>query len=130
MPVFVLSSLNDQDLLKIVQNTLDEEVVAKVKQAASKRPVSDADLLQALVSYARDSPRVKQFSRKRPHIRTVIMAQNRAGRDIPKISNVHHGKSPVLEDGVHLNTEGQITLREMTAAAINHLYESQRSQQR
>ena len=44
----------------------------------------------------------------------VLMAHNRAGRDIPNTVTVHHGRLPLV-DAVHFNTEGQIMLGKMTA---------------
>jgi hypothetical protein len=123
-PVFILSNMNDQDLLKRVLATMNDKDVLNAKKSASKRPMNDADLLKVLVSYIRDLPKAKKLSGRYPYIATVIMAQNRAGRDIPNVVNVHHGKLPVGQDGIHLNAEGQIKLGKMTASAVEVFYKS------
>ncbi len=121
LPVFILSTMNDQDLLKRALATMNDEDVLKAKKSASKPPLNDAELLKVLVSYMSDLPKAKKLS-GRPYIATVIMAQNRAGREIPNVVNVHHGKLPVGEDGIHLNAEGQIKLGKITASAIEKFY--------
>jgi len=125
LPVFILSTTNNEDLLKIVLSRLDEEDLFKAKKSASKRPVNDADLLKVVVSYMNDElPKVKKSTSKRPYYATVIMAQNRARREIPNVANVHHGKLPVGKDGVHHNAEGQIKLGKMTASAVEEFYKA------
>jgi lysophospholipase L1-like esterase len=123
LPVFILSTMNDQDLLKRVLDAVSDEDVLKAKKSASKRPMNDADLLKVLVSYMSDLPKARKLS-SRPYIATVIMAQNRAGREIPNVVNVHHGKLPVGKDGVHLNAEGQIILGKITASAVEEFYKA------
>lgn len=88
--------------------------------------LDDADLLKVLVSYMVDFPKAKKLSGKRPYIAPVIMAQNRAGREIPNVVNVHHGKLPVGQDGIHLNAEGQVKLRKMTANAVEKFYKAKK----
>ncbi len=122
LPVFILSTMNDQDLLKRVQTTMNDEDVLKARESASIRPMNDADLLKVLVSYMSDLPKARKLSARYPYIATVIMAQNRAGREISDVVNVHHGKLPVGKDGVHLNAEGQIKLGKITASAIEKFY--------
>jgi len=124
LPVFILSTMNDQDLLKRVLDAVSDEDVLKAKKSASKRPMNDADLLKVLVSYMSDLPKARKLSSRYPYIATVIMAQNRAGREIPNVVNVHHGKLPVGKDGVHLNAEGQIILGKITASAVEEFYKA------
>jgi len=69
--------------------------------------VTDAELAQ-----------IKQISSKRPYLRQVFMAHNRAGRDIPNTVTVHHGRLPVLDDGIHYNAEGQLMLGKMAASSV------------
>jgi hypothetical protein len=38
------------------------------------------------------------------------------------VISVQHGKLPVKADGIHFNTEGQLRLGMMTAAAIKTYY--------
>ena len=61
---------------------------------------------------------------KRPYIATVIMAQNRAGREIPNVASVHPGKLPVGDDGSHINAEGQIKPGKITASAVEELHKA------
>ena len=61
---------------------------------------------------------------RRPYLKAVLMAHNRAGRDIPNTTTIHHGKLPTNADGIHFNTEGQLKLGEMTAAAIAECYKA------
>jgi lysophospholipase L1-like esterase len=58
----------------------------------------------------------------RKHLFTVYMAQNRVGKDIKDATTVHHGKLPCVPDGIHFNTEGQMTLGKMAATAVKALY--------
>ena len=59
---------------------------------------------------------------KRPYLKQVLMAHNRAGRDIPNTVTVHHGRLPVMDDGIHFNAEGMLILGKMTADAVEALY--------
>jgi len=77
--------------------------------------LSDEDLAKARAS-----------SGKRKYHKTVLMAHNKAGRDIPNTTTVHHGKLPVEKDGVHFNHEGQVKLGKMTADAVEAFYESKK----
>jgi hypothetical protein len=124
LPVFILSTRNDQDLLKVVLSKMNDEDVLNAKKSASKRPMNDANLLKVLVSYMRDLPKARKLSGRYPYIATILMAQNRAGREISNVVNVHHGKLPVGQDGVHLNAEGQIKLGKITASAVGKFYKA------
>ena len=62
---------------------------------------------------------------KRPYIATVIMAHNRAGRELPNVTTVHPGELPRIGGGNnHLNAEGQIKLGKITASAVELFYKA------
>ncbi|MBT3381281.1 MAG: hypothetical protein HN742_06715 [Lentisphaerae bacterium] len=95
-----------------------------------KRLVSDVrndlsapDMPVFVLTYASDEDLAKKtLTGKRKHLKTVLMAHNKAGRDIPNTTTIHHGKLPTNADGIHFNTEGQIKLGKMTAAAVEAFY--------
>jgi lysophospholipase L1-like esterase len=126
LPVFIPSYMNDKKLLKAVLAKMSDEDVLKAKESDSKHSMNDEDLLKVLLSYMNDmdSPKAKKSAGKRPYIANVIMAQNRAGRDLPNVTTVYHGKLPVGEDGVHHNAEGQIKLGKITASALEEFYKA------
>ena len=88
--------------------------------------LGDSDLPVFVLTYMKDEDllKIKRQAGKRPYIGTVLMAHNRAGRDIPNVVTVHHGRLPVKADGVHFNAEGQIKLGKMTASAIEEVYKA------
>ena len=124
LPVFVLSYMSDEELLKVVLSYMNDEDLLEAKKSAGKHPVKDEELLEAALSYLndKDSPEFRKSTRKRPYIATVIMAQNRAGREIPNVATVHHGKLPIGEDGTHYSAEGYIKLGKIAASAIEEFY--------
>jgi hypothetical protein len=71
-----------------------------------------------------DSPKAKKLAGKRPYIANVIMAQNRADRDIPIVTTLYPGKLPVGADGTHYSSEGYIMLGKITATAIEEFYKA------
>jgi len=83
-----------------------------------------SDLPVFVLSYMKDEDlaKIKKPAGRRPYIGTVLMAHNRAGRDIPNVTTVHHGSLPTNADGVHFNAEGQIELGKMTASAVEEFY--------
>ena len=125
LPVFVPSYMNDEELLKAVLSNMSDEDLLKAKKSASKRPLNDEDLLKVVLSYMNDLPRAKKPPSKRPYIATVIMAQNRAGRDIPNVTTVYPGKLPSGEDGTHYSSEGYITLGKIAASAVEEFYKAE-----
>ena len=68
------------------------------------------------------SPEFKKRLARRPHYLTVLMEQNRAGREISNAIALSHGTLPLMADGVHFNAEGMIKLGEITASAIEAFY--------
>ena len=127
LPVFVPSYMNDEDLLKAVQSSMRDEDLLAAKESDGDRPLSDQDLLNALLSwmYDMDLPKARQLSGTRPYIATVIAAQNRAGRELPNVITLHPGELPRIGGGNnHYNAEGQITLGEFTASAVEEFYQT------
>ena len=59
-----------------------------------------------------------QLTRQRPGMVDVLRAQNRAAREIPHTTAIHHGALPTHADGIHFNTEGQLTLGGMMADVV------------
>ena len=124
LPVFVPSYMNDEELLKTVLSNMGDEDVLKAKQSVSKPPENDEDLLKLLLSYLEDNGSLKAFG-KRPYIANVIMAQNRAGRDIPNVTTLYPGELPRIGGGNnHYNSEGYIKLGKITASAVEEFYKA------
>ena len=61
-------------------------------------------------------------SKSRPAAPGVIMAQLDAPDKIPHVITFSQGKLPCLPDGIHFNTEGQLTLGRMYADAVEKYY--------
>jgi hypothetical protein len=90
-----------------------------------RRDLSAADMPVFVLTYARDEDLAKatEPKGKRKYHRTVLMAHNKAGRDIPNTTTVIHGKLSCGKDGAHFNHDGQITLGKMTADAVGDFYQ-------
>ena len=116
--------MNEKELLEVVLSNMNDEEVVEAKKSANKPPENDEELLGVLVSYLENnpSPEARKRLNRRPHFLTVILEQNRAGREIPNVTTVNHGTLPVMDDGIHFNAEGQIKLGKITASAIENLY--------
>ncbi len=122
LPVFVPSYMNDEELLKTVLSNMSDDDLLEAKQSASKPPENDDDLLRLLLSYLEDNGSPRAFG-KRPYITNVIMAQNRAGRDIPNVTTLYPGELPRIGGGNnHYNSEGYIKLGKITADAVEVYY--------
>jgi len=113
--------MSNGELLKTVLSNMSDEDVLEAKKSASKPSANDEELLKLLLSYLEDNGSLKAFG-KRPYIAKVIMAQNRAGRDIPNVTTLYPGKLPKGADGTHYSSEGYISLGKMTASAIEAFY--------
>jgi hypothetical protein len=126
LPVFVYPYMTDKALLKAVQAQMSEKELSEAQNSAGKPPENDEELLKVLLSYMYedDASKARELSGRRPYIGTVIMAQNRAGRDIPNVNAIFHGKLPVGDDGTHLNAEGQVMLGKITASAVEEFYKA------
>jgi len=122
LPVFVPSYMNDEELLKAVMSNMSDEEVLKAKQSARKPPESDKDVLELLLAHLESNGSLKAFG-KRPYIATVIMAQKRAGRDIPNVTTLYPGRLPRIGgDNNNINAEGQIKLGKNVASAVEEIY--------
>lgn len=122
LPVFVPSYLTDKELLKVVLPNLSDEDVLKAKKSAGKIPENDEELLNALFSYLEENDSLKVFG-KRLYIAKVIMAQNRAGRDMPNVFTLYPGELPRIGGGNnHYNSEGYVMLGKITADAVEEFY--------
>jgi len=128
LPVFVPSYMKDEELLKAVLSKMNDEDVLEAKKSAGKGPVKDEELLKVLLSYMNDknSLKARRSAGRRPYFATVIMAQNRAGRDIPNVTTVYPGKLPKGADGTHYSSEGYIKLGKITASAIEEFYKAKK----
>ena len=126
LPVFILAHMNDADLLKNVLSHMSDEDLANAKESAGGRPVKDEELLQVALSYLydQDMSKDRKLARTSPYIGTVIMAHNRASREIPNVVTLYPGKLPISEDGVHTNAEGQKILGKVTASAVEEFYKN------
>ena len=116
---------NEKELLEVVQSFMSDEEVLEAKKSASKAPKNDVELLRTLVFHVENnpSPEFKKRLARRPHYLTVLMEQNRVGREISNAIAMSHGTLPLMADGVHYNAEGQIKLGKITADAIEEFYE-------
>jgi len=124
LPVILPLRWSDEELLEMVLSSMSDEEVLEAKKSASKLPENDEELLGTLVFHleSNPSPEVKKRLARRPHILTVRMEQNRIGREISDAITIQHGTLPVLADGLHFNTEGQIKLGKIAADAIEAFY--------
>ena len=106
---------------------LADEYYDTFKQLVSdlRKDLSAPDMPVFVQTYYSDEVLAAHTSAgRRPYLKAVLMAHNRAGRDIPNTTTIHHGKLPTNADGIHFNTEGQLKLGEMTAAAIAECYKA------
>ncbi len=103
---------------------MSEEDLANAKKSAGGRSVKDEELLQVVLSYLydQDMSKARKLARTSPYIGTVIMAHNRAGREIPNVATLYPGELPISEDGVHTNAEGQMILGKVTASGVEEFY--------
>ena len=127
LPVFVPSYMNDEELLKAVLSSMSDEDLLEAKKSAGKRPMNDENLLKVVLAYMNneDLAKARKLSGSRPYIANVIMAQNRAGRELPNVTTVQPGELPRIGGGNnHINAEGQIKLGKITASAVEEFYKS------
>jgi len=109
---------------------LADEYYDTFKQLVSdlRKDLSAPDMPVFVLTYLSDEELATRTSTgKRKYLKPVLMAHNRAGRDIHNTITVHHGKLPVEKDGVHFNHEGQIILGKMTADAVERFYKGYES---
>lgn len=125
LPVFIPSYMADEELLDLVISTIGKEVAAKAEEVASKAPESDVERIEAIISYLEQTGSLKKFG-KRPYAVQVIMAQNRAGREMPMVTTFYPGELPRNEgDNAHYNSEGYVLLGKKTASAVEEFDKGQ-----
>lgn len=124
LAVIVLSRWNEDELREVVLSFMNDEDVLEAKKSASKPPENDVELLRVLVSHLENNPSPEARKRlgRRPHYLTIVLEQNRLGREIPNVVTINHGTLPVMADGIHFNTEGQIKLGKIAASAVEEFY--------
>jgi acetyl esterase/lipase len=124
LPVFIPSYATDEELLKVVLSNMSDEDMQEAKKMGGEASENDEDLLQAIVSYinAQDLAEAKKLGGRRPYIASVLMAQNRAGREIPNVTTLYPGTLPIGNDGTHYSSEGYIMLGKITASAVEEYY--------
>ena len=64
----------------------------------------------------------EKLLRERPGAVAVLKAHHKAAEVIPNTRTIVHGPLPCQADGIHFNTEGQLTLGTMVADAIEEYY--------
>lgn len=126
LPVFIPNYATDEELLKVVLSNMSDEDLHEAKKMGGEASENDEDLLQAIVSYinAQDWAEAKKLGGKRPYIASVLMAQNKAGREIPNVTTLYPGRLPIGDDGTHYSSEGYITLGKVTATAVEEFYKA------
>ena len=124
LSVFVPVYAKDEDLLKIILSSMSEEDLQEAKKLTGKASLNDEDLLNAIVSYLydKDPSELRKTTGKRLYLAKVLMAQNRAGREIPNVITLYPGRLPIGDDGTHYSSEGYITLGKMTASSVEEFY--------
>lgn len=126
LPVFIPSYATDEELLNLVLSNMSDEDLREAKKMAGKDPVNDEDLLKAALSHLndKDPSELTKYMGRRTYLASVLMAQNRAGREIPNVTTLYPGKLPIGNDGVHYSSEGYITLGKITASAVEEFYKT------
>jgi hypothetical protein len=126
LPVFVPVYANDEELLKIILSSMSEEDLLEAKKLAGQDPVTDEELLKAAVSYLydKDPSELRKSIGKRLYLAKVLMAQNRAGREIPNVTTLYPGKLPIGQDGTHYSSEGYVKLGKITGTAVEEYYKA------
>jgi len=93
-----------------------------------RKDLMSPDMPIFVLTYSNDEGLTKAtFTGKREHLKIVLMAHNKAGREIENTVTLHHGKNlPMMKDGVHFNHEGQFIVGKMTADAIEAFYQKEK----
>lgn len=71
---------------------------------------------------AAEDPSTKALAQGRPGLVDVLKAQLDAPQKIPNVFTVVHGRLPLKPDGIHFNTEGQLTQGKLIADAVVKYY--------
>jgi len=75
-------------------------------------------LTRAELEKTADDVQMKALSRGRPGLVDVLRAHLDAADKIPHVVAVVHGRLPMRPDGIHFNTEGQLTQGRLLAEAV------------
>lgn len=122
LPVFISSYQTDEELLRMAISAVGEGVAAKASEAASKAPKNDTERLETIFPYLERTGGLKAFG-KRSYLIQVIMAQNRAGREMPNVTTLHPGDLPRIGGGnPHYNSEGYVLLGKKAADSVEAFY--------
>ena len=123
LPVFIPSYMADKKLLRMVTSSVGKEVVAKAQAAANNAPENDVERLEVLLSYLERTGGLNKVFGKRLYLAQVIMAQNRAGREMSNVTTLYDGDLPRIGEGnPHYNSEGYVILGQKTADAVEGHY--------
>jgi hypothetical protein len=123
LPVFIPSYMSDKQLLGMVISAVGKEVATKAQAEASKVPENDVERLEVLLSYLERTGGLNKVFGKRIYLAQVIMAQNRAGREMPNVTTLYDGDLPRIGGGnAHYNSEGYVILGQKTADAVEAYY--------
>jgi len=124
LPVIVPGYMKDEDLLKTALARLGSDASQKIKNPAGETLVEKDELLDSLLDYLHKAnlAELRKIGGKRPYIATVVVAQNRAGRELPNVTTIYPGKLPTGADGVHFTAEGYVSLGKITASAVEAYY--------
>jgi hypothetical protein len=105
---------------------LAEEYYETFKQLVNdiRKDLNTPEMPVLILTYSSDENLAKvTLKGKREHLKIVLMAHNKAGREIENTVTIHHGKDlPMMKDGVHFNHEGQFQVGKLTAIAIEEFY--------
>ncbi|MBK1880433.1 sialate O-acetylesterase [Pelagicoccus mobilis] len=118
LPVFIPSYMTDKKLLRMATSAVGKEVAAKTPTATN-----DVERLEALLSYLERTDGLNKVFGKRRYLAQVIMAQNRAGREMSNVTTLYDGDLPRIGGGnPHYNSEGYVILGQKTADAVEAHY--------
>jgi len=67
-------------------------------------------------------PGIQARLKTRPGMADVLVAQSKIENLVPNTRGVYHNKLPCRADGIHFNTEGQLTLGRMIADKVESFY--------
>jgi hypothetical protein len=115
--------MEDKELFDMVTSAVGKEVAAKAQAAANNAPENDVGRLEVLLSYLERTGGLNKVFGKRLYMAEVIMAQNRAGREMPNVTTLYPGELPLIGGGNdHYNSEGYVMLGKFTADAVEEFY--------
>jgi len=108
------------------QELADEYLGNFEKMITALREDLDAPAMPAFIATYATRRQFEEFAgtinKGRPGAYAVIKAQLDAADKIPHVVTFSHGKLPCHNDGIHYNTEGQLSLGGMVADAVEKYY--------